>query len=212
MDGPAPEPLDGPGRIGPNAVIRLAEAANDRLGHAAAARLFHDAGCGRWLTAPPERMVEETAVVALYEALALREGAGAEAVAADAGRRTGDYLLANRIPRPAQFVLRLLPPGLAARALFSAISRHAWTFAGSGALVVDTVRAVRVEGGPFAAPGAAAAPLAAFYAAVFQRLFRELVSRATIVAAQPEPGACALSLCWSKSAAASPLPKTAQLS
>jgi divinyl protochlorophyllide a 8-vinyl-reductase len=199
------------GRIGPNAVIRLAEAAADRLGHAATARIFHDAGCGRWLDAAPGAMVDEAAVVALYQALALRAGAAAPAVAASAGRRTGDYLLANRIPRPAQWVLKALPPGLAARALFAAISKHAWTFAGSGALVVRNVRSVRVEGGPFAAPGPGADALAAFYGAVFERLFRELVSAAAQARAEPVPGGCAIGLTWARGAAQSPLPKTAQL-
>ena len=46
--------------------------------------------------------------------------------------RTGDYLLAHRIPKPVQALLKRLPAPLAARVLLAAITRHAWTFAGSG--------------------------------------------------------------------------------
>jgi divinyl protochlorophyllide a 8-vinyl-reductase len=49
-------------------------------------------------------------------------------VARDAGLRTADYLLANRIPKPVQVLLKHLPAPLAARVLLSAIRRHAWTF------------------------------------------------------------------------------------
>lgn len=172
---------EGP-RIGPNAVTRLAEAATDQLGPAACARLFREAGLAHHLAAPPEAMVAEADVIALHRTLARLHPTQAARIGADAGARTARYLLGNRIPRPVQALLRLLPPGLAARILLSAIGRHAWTFAGSGrfdALVHRGVR-VRIDGGPFREAGAAV-PLLAFYEAVFAHLFTTLVSHRTRV-------------------------------
>jgi divinyl protochlorophyllide a 8-vinyl-reductase len=47
-------------------------------------------------------------------------------VARDAGHRTADYRLANRIPGPVQWALKPLPPALASRILLSAIAKHAF--------------------------------------------------------------------------------------
>jgi divinyl protochlorophyllide a 8-vinyl-reductase len=196
-------------RIGPNAVTRLAEAAEAALGRGETRALFAQAGLTRHLDAPPERMVEEGEVVALHAALAARHPAAAARIAADAGARTAAYLLANRIPRLAQAVLRLMPPGLAARGLMAAIGGHAWTFAGSGAFAARVRRGgaeVTVTGGPFAAPGPAAGPMAAFYGAVFGTLFRRLVSPRAAAAAEAAGGACAVRLGWAAAAAPFPAP------
>ncbi len=201
-------------RIGPNAVTRLAEAAEAALGPDATRALFAAAGLTRHLDAPPERMVAEGDVVALHRALARAHPGAAQRIAADAGARTAAYLLAHRIPRPAQAVLRLLPPALAARGLLAAIGGHAWTFAGSGtfaARVAAGGAAVRVAGGPFADPGPAAAPLGAFYGAVFETLFRRLVSARSAAVAAAGGGACDVALGW-RAGAAHPLPLAAQTS
>ncbi len=119
------------GRIGPNAIIQTAAALRERVGVARADALVA-AATGRALGAWPEAMVDESEVIRLVHAVhedldpALRE-----AVMRDAGVRTAEYLLANRIPRAAQRVLRLLPGALALRLLLFAISRHTWTFAGT---------------------------------------------------------------------------------
>ncbi|MGF1659083.1 MAG: bacteriochlorophyll 4-vinyl reductase [Rubrimonas sp.] len=199
------------GRIGPNAVTRLAEALTAAAGRDATAALFAQAGLSHHLAAPPERMVEEADVVALHRALA-ETRPDAEAVAAEAGARTARYLLAHRIPKPVQALLRVTPPGLAARILLAAIRKNAWTFAGTGAFAAQAGRDARVEviGGPFAAPGAAAAPLAQFYASVFESLFRRLVSARTQVRAEARDGACALALTWRAETRPSPLPRPAQ--
>jgi divinyl protochlorophyllide a 8-vinyl-reductase len=199
------------GRIGPNAIIRLAEAARDRMGPACCACVFRDAGLGAYLDAPPERMVLEGEVVALYAALEGRAGPQAPGIAADAGRRTADYLLAHRIPKPVQWVLKRLPPPVAARILLGAIGKHAWTFAGTGRFTAQGGSRVAVEGGPFADPGPAAEPLRAFYAAVFERLFRRLVSPNARASAELAGVSCAIALAWRRKTAAAPLPKAAQL-
>jgi bacteriochlorophyll 4-vinyl reductase len=86
-------------------------------------------------------MVPEADVSDLYRTLRLRLDAAeaeAEGGARLAGDKTAAYVLANRIPRAAQMLLRLLPPRFAAPVLLSSITKHMWTFAGSG-----TVRIVR---------------------------------------------------------------------
>ncbi len=161
-------------RIGPNAVTRLAEA----LG-AAAPAIFAAAGLAHRLATPPEAMVPEAEVTALHRAL--RAGLSPEAadrVAREAGRRTALYLLAHRIPRAMQALLRRLPPALAARLLLRAIGRHAWTFAGSGRfrILPGTPPRFAIEHGPIARAGAAAHPVCGYYAATFETLCATLVS------------------------------------
>jgi divinyl protochlorophyllide a 8-vinyl-reductase len=189
-------------RIGPNAVTRLAEAAGDQLGTAACDRLFREAGLAHHRADPPQHMVAEGDVVALHRALVRLHPATAGRVAADAGTRTARYLLAHRIPRPVQAILRMLPPSLAARVLLAAIGKHAWTFAGSGRFTACVHRGVRVqvEGGPFSSHEAAE-PMLAFYRAVFAHLFTTLVSPRTQVAkAQVDGMICQLEMTWARAA------------
>jgi len=167
-------------RIGPNAIIRVGEALAARFG--SAAEVFADAGLAHYLATPPTQMVDEREVIALQQALRLRLGlTEARAVSFDAGLRTGDYLLAHRIPRPAQRVLRLLPPGPASRMLLKAVGKHAWTFSGSGEFSFTAGRPVRVSiaGCPICRGSQATEPVCDFYTATFERLFRVLVSRRT---------------------------------
>ena len=96
-------------RIGPNAIIRVAEAL--RAADGPVATVFERAGLTHYLSEPPSEMVDEREVIALQQAL--RETLAPTTAAAinhDAGQRTGDSLLAVRIPKPAQRILKLLPP------------------------------------------------------------------------------------------------------
>jgi divinyl protochlorophyllide a 8-vinyl-reductase len=186
-------------RIGPNAVTRLAEA----LGDDRAQDVFAMAGLAHRLDVAPTRMVPEAEVTALHRAArdALGDDA-ADAASREAGRLTALYLLGNRIPRPLQFALKLLPPSFAARILTGAIARHAWTFAGSGSfrVVHGTPMRLEIAGGPIPRAGAADHPVCGYYAATFETLFRALVSPRTQVAevaceAMGAP-ACVFELRW----------------
>lgn len=171
-------------RIGPNAIIRMAEALRIREGDAAATDVFAAAGLARYLHAPPGAMVDEAEVTALYAALHGRLDAGAaRAAGREAGERTAAYLLAHRIPRPVQALLHVLPPMLASRVLLGAIRRHAWTFAGSGRFSVAAGRPLRlaIAGCPLCRGLWTDAPACDFYAGTFARLFATLVSRRTVV-------------------------------
>jgi divinyl protochlorophyllide a 8-vinyl-reductase len=168
--------------IGPNAVIQLARAVRSQCGADSVQRLFQTAGLLHYLAREPEHMVPEDDVVRLYAALSSHcAPADAERLSAQAGFLTGQYLLAHRIPRRVQSVLKLLPARLAAWILLRAIARHAWTFAGSGRFSVTSHRPLVVEiaGGPLSAGLATSRPLCSFYAATFEALFRALIDQRT---------------------------------
>jgi divinyl protochlorophyllide a 8-vinyl-reductase len=191
--------------VGPNAVTRVAEALDAAHGRPVTAAVFAAAGLSRHLVSPPTAVVEEAEVAALHRALrgALAPG-DAERVTAEAGRLTADYLLANRIPRPAQRLLRMLPRPLAARLLARAITRNAWTFAGSGRFSwrAEGGRALlfTVEGSPVCRHVVSDEPVCQTFAATFERIFAAVLGpsvrvRETACAATGAP-ACVFRLTW----------------
>jgi divinyl protochlorophyllide a 8-vinyl-reductase len=164
--------------VGPNAVTRVGEALDTLYGRATTYAVFADAGLTGYLDAWPQDMVDEAEVAQLNRALHdhLPESSFRQ-VARDAGRRTGDYLLAYRIPKPVQAVLRPAPAWLAGRVLLKAIARNAWTFAGSGAFDAAAGRpfAVTIADCPLCREIRADHPVCDTYTATFERLFRVLV-------------------------------------
>jgi divinyl protochlorophyllide a 8-vinyl-reductase len=171
-------------RIGPNAIIRVAEALEEGGSVDRRDRVFQAAGLAHYLSAPPSEMVDEREVMRLQSVLREQLGVDtARAISRDAGRRTGDYLLANRIPKPVQWLLRLLPAPLASRVLIDAIRRNAWTFVGSGRFDGHAGRPTRltVVDGPICRGARADQPLCDFYAGSFERLFSRLVHRSVRV-------------------------------
>lgn len=166
--------------MGPNAITRVAEVLPPRVGSRLTRQLFEQAGLTHYLEQPPERMVDEAEVRRLHHAL--QDGLGqtqACEVAAAAGRATADYLLAHRIPRPLQALLKRLPAAASARVLVAAIARHAWTFVGSGSFSARFERplVLVIRGNPLCRGLVAEEPACAFYAATFERLFQRLVHR-----------------------------------
>ncbi|MBC2669696.1 bacteriochlorophyll 4-vinyl reductase [Novosphingobium piscinae] len=173
------------GRVGPNAIIQLVAALQARHGPGAAEALLHAAGLDHYRTSLPERMTDEREAAALHRAVMVHYPAEWSDLARRAGEGTAEYLLAHRIPRPVQRVLRWLPPGWAARLLLRAIARHAWTFAGSGSFTARLERegvTIMIAHNPVATPGCP------WHVAVFTTLFRALVSRRTRV---EQPDCCA---------------------
>lgn len=190
-----------PARIGPNAIIQTAAALEALAGADVCARVFRSAGLAPYLAHMPEHMVAEREIEALLGVLETDLGPEtARRVAAESGRRTGDYILENRIPGPARRLLRLLPPMLASRLLLRAIRAHAWTFVGSGRFRFQTGNPtlLRID----EAPVCIAAPVAGrtYYVATFARLFEVLVSpqcRTVLVpGAENAGGTCIFALDW----------------
>lgn len=190
-------------RIGPNAIIRMGEALVALEGKAGAAAVFEAAGVKRYLETPPADMVPESDVAALTKAVHEKLGPGRAATAGwIAGQRTGDYLLAHRIPRAVQLLLKALPAPLASRILLRAIARHSWTFAGSARVRFAAGNPTKVEmsGSPLCRHIVADRPSCAFYAATFERLFRALVHGAAVAAettcAAKGDRACTFEIGW----------------
>jgi divinyl protochlorophyllide a 8-vinyl-reductase len=200
-------------RIGPNAILRLVEALDERYGRARTAAVFRAAGQSEFLEVLPDAMVDERAITALYTSLPSQLGsAEAAEVSARAGLLTGEYLLANRIPRPAQRVMKLMPAALAARTLLTAVDRHSWTFAGSG--IFEREQVERAGGGgrsrvywrlqirdcPICRGVRGDMPQCAYYAATFERIFRAVVAtsaRVTETECQAQGAtACVFEVSW----------------
>lgn len=176
------------GRIGPNAITRLAEALPRRLGASVTRDVFVRAGLVHHLVTPPDHMVDETEVRRLHGVLRATVGEdNALGLAAEAGVLTAKYLLEHRIPRPVQALLRTLPARLAARVLLRAIGRHAWTFAGSGTFSYAVPASgqpqarLRLQHNPLCRDLVAEHPACAYYSATFEHLFIALVHPASQV-------------------------------
>jgi divinyl protochlorophyllide a 8-vinyl-reductase len=187
MNAVLPMAASATGRIGPNAITRVAEALPGLVGVAGTLQLFERAGLAGYLRQPPQTMVDEHEVTRLHRELRLSLGPDlARQVARQAGRLTADYLLANRIPKPAQALLKVLPARLAARVLLASIRGHSWTFAGSGVFRAELgwiggpVR-LAIRGNPLCRGVLSTEPACDFYAATFERLFRVLVHPAARV-------------------------------
>lgn len=171
-------PANPDAQVGPNAVTQVAAALRALGGERLADQVFLAAGLDGILANPPERMVDQAIAARLHDTLrhALPPN-DATRIAADAGRRTADYLLANRIPRPAQWVMKLLPPRLSARVLLKAMQANAWTYAGTGRVRTQAGDPCMIE----IVDNPLAQPYCPWHVAVFERLFQSLVSKSARV-------------------------------
>ena len=183
-------------RIGPNTIIQLAQVLRDRCGESAAARLLFTS-TGYALGALPRAMVDEREAQAFVRAVMreLGERPGARLLH-EAGRRTADYLMAHRIPRPAQWLMRWLPRQAGLRLLLAAMRANAWTFAGSGRFTVTTSRQgarLTFHDCAMCRDMVTTLPVCDFYAGTFARLIRTLITpHATVreVECQAQGGHC----------------------
>ena len=166
-------------RIGPNAITQILNAA-DELGLTAQVRqIFVNAGLEEYLLHPPTVMVDERTVAKLHNAIRLNLlQVDARRVLRSAGERTGLYIIAHRIPRSAKSLLRILPKHFAARLLTKAIAMHAWTFAGSGNLLIINNKTIRITmiDNPLCPDHATDFPDCVWHEAVFATLYRTLIS------------------------------------
>ncbi len=122
------------GMIGPNAVLQLVPLLDRAGGTVWRQTLLACAG----LDALPDGlgMIPEVPVIRLHQALRRDLPDLAADLGWQAGLATAEYILAHRIPKAAQLLLKILPWRLSARLLSLAIARNAWTFAGSGQFLV----------------------------------------------------------------------------
>ncbi len=161
-------------RIGPNAVLQHLPVLDAEIGSALRAALLYRADIIE--PAPNAGMLPEEEVARLHDAVRLFLPDRAARIQRAAGLATGGYILANRIPRVAQRLIRALPAPLGARLLSMAIAKHAWTFAGSGKfrVVSHTPLIFEIKRNPLAQMRADG-PVCHWHSAVFERLFAALV-------------------------------------
>lgn len=167
----APVPL---GLIGPNSIIQLQNALVELHGEEKARAIFARADLAYLYDRLPTSMIDEAIPKQLFDSLydSLPYEV-ARRVALRAGELTADYIIANRIPRPVSYCLKLLPPKLSGVMLLKAIQRNAWTFVGSGRFRYETspICLVSIAGNPLGMPECA------WHVAVFQHLFSRLVCK-----------------------------------
>lgn len=162
-------------RIGPNAILQLVPVLEEAAGRDVTAHVMAMAGVFE-LPDPAAGLIDEAPAARLHQAMRLEMPGLAPMLAREAGWRTGDYILAHRIPRPAQRLLKLMPARLAVPILAGAVAQHAWTFCGSGAfrLVSGWPAVFEIADNPVVRGERSDVPLCHWHAAVFERLFSAL--------------------------------------
>ena len=162
------------GRIGPNAILQLVPVLEERLGRSQTRTIMAQAHLAR--LPDGQAMIAEEDAARLHQAVRFLAADQAREILREAGLRTANYILAHRIPRFAQIILRLLPAPIAARLLSRAIAHHAWTFVGTGQFRVVTPWLFEITQNPLIAHDQDAQPLCVWHEAVFEHLYRVLVT------------------------------------
>lgn len=170
--------VNAPGVIGPNAILQLLPVLDRLGGPERRAQILTEAGI--FELPDGNSMIPETDAARLHHQLRLSEPVKAPALAAQAGFETANYILRHRIPAPAQWVLKALPKGLAARLLSKAIAQHAWTFVGSGQLEVVNPWTFEIRNNPLIKGEQSDTCLCDWHAAVFTQLYQTLVGKACV--------------------------------
>lgn len=159
-------------KIGPNTILQLIPVLDAEIGPQARMDWMRQIGVD---VPSGTGMIPEGPAAQMHSAMRATFGDRAPGLLARAGQATGGYILAHRIPAPAQTLLRLLPAGLAARLLSKAIAKHAWTFVGSGQFRVVDPWTFEIAQNPVIASEQTDAPLCHWHVAVFETLYRALV-------------------------------------
>ncbi|GIT92433.1 bacteriochlorophyll synthase 23 kDa chain [Jannaschia pagri] len=164
--------------IGPNAVLQAVPVLDRIVGRETRDRVLARAALHR--LPDGTRMIPETLAASLHRVIRQELPQVAPQIGTEAGIATANYILARRIPKLAQGVLRCLPPGASAALLSRAISKHAWTFAGTGSFRVVTPWVFEIHDNPLIRGEADGAPMCHWHTAVFARLYQALVSSRTV--------------------------------
>lgn len=168
-------------QIGPNAIMQMLGPIERRCGRVVLQELLTAAGIDRL----PDMtgLIDEDPAIRLHATLRRALPCQAAEISREAGLRTAEYILANRIPAPARAILPFLPVRLSTRILANAVAKHAWTFAGSGRFRVASHRplVLEISENPLAPAPDAEANCCYWHQAVFETLFRRLASPRTHV-------------------------------
>lgn len=167
-------------KIGPNSLIQTVRALKEVYGERKTFELLRKGGQGNLIEHLPGEMVDEQAFISLakmlYETLDTKQ---ALKILRRSGQFTAGYLLENRIPRPVQVLLKLLPDAISLKILLTAIGKNAWTFAGSGTYSFVTGKAPTITI-QHSILGKALVPasetVCSYYAGTFERLLQALIN------------------------------------
>ena len=168
------------GKIGPNSVIQTLAALKEIYDPSQSYAILACAGAADLADRLPAEMIDEQEFHTLALALVAQLGpAEASQILRRAGQLTAVYLLRNRIPRPAQWLLRVLPARQSLGFLLRAVARHAWTFAGSAefSFSADGPPWVQIASPALRARPELAGAVCSFYKGTFEHLIRALIDR-----------------------------------
>lgn len=176
-DGSFPADRTAGARIGPNAILQLADPMETLLGEDVMAQVLD---LCRVPMPSGQVMIPEDDVGRVHRAIWQLFPTQAQELSERAGAGTARYIRTHRIPAPARLALRLLPRALGERALTHAIAAHAWTFCGSGTL--ETARRgaevhFMLRDNPLADTDLHSPHTCHWHAAVFAELFSAVLGR-----------------------------------
>ena len=168
-------------KIGPNSIIQTVAALEAAYGKTKAETMLSKIGQGYLVGNLPKEMVEEAKFHTLVGALQKEIGETATSrILQESGERTARYLLKVRIPGIFQKFVKLLPPRPAFKLLLFAISKNAWTFAGSGEFAYNMTRPPEIS---VKVTFPTQPVVGNFYLGTFTALLQELVNPTTKIMA-----------------------------
>lgn len=162
--------------IGPMSILQLIPVIGEMLGNPASSRVLRAAGITQLPTA--DRLCDEAPAAAVHQALRREFPEVADQITRYAGERTGNWIIATRMPPVAATAMAHMPAWLASPVLCGLIDKHAWSFAGSGQFRVVSRHPVifELENNPVVRGESAEHVVCSWHSAVFERLFRALVN------------------------------------
>lgn len=182
---PQPGSLPTHARIGPNAIIQTVQALKEFCGVPQAIAILQKGDQAHLIDRLPSAMIDEQEFHALVWALVEQLGpAQTQQILRRSGQLTALYLLQHRIPKPFQWLLKVLPRRVGLTLLLTAISKHAWTFAGSGQFSFTVGKVPRLT---ITRVVQSSEAISGFYAGTFEQLLQTLIDARSQVQEQDRP-------------------------
>jgi len=192
--------------MGSNAMAHIIKTMEDNFGTGETIDFFIASRLSQYLSHPLAGRVHEEDVCRIHQHLIETYGLShAKTLSWQAGQKSADYLLKNKISKPLRFILKRLPIRWSITLLLREISNHAWTFVGSGVFTYQVFKSITfyIESNPICRGIRASEPICDYYAAIFEGLFKNLIHPSIVVKelgceAQGDPS-CSFSVKWSES-------------
>ncbi len=174
----------GSGKIGPNSIIQTFQALQEFYGQKKTREILEQGGQGHILSYLPSEMIDEQEFIALAKMLFSQLGVDeAIPLMRRSGNLTGKYVLANRIPKPVQRLIKLFPRPIRLKILLTAIGKSSWTFAGSGtySFITRPRPLITINNSIIRQAVQADKPVCSYYRGAFETLIWALVSPKAVV-------------------------------